>query len=561
MVKRILSFIEREIGGLHQAAYLLGFFAIMSQVLGLIRDRLLAASFGAGTALDLYYAAFRIPDFIFITVGSMVSVSVLIPFLMTKMQSGEEEGRKFIGNIFFFFFSLVVLICTIAFFLIPSISTILFPGFDGHKLEQVIALSRVLLLSPIFLGLSNIFGTLTQTYKRFFLYALSPILYNLSIIFGILFLYPKFGLIGLVYGVVTGAFLHFAIQVPFVIKHGLFPRSTDLKFNFEEIKKVLLISVPRTLTLGSDNISFMFLVSFASLMTAGSIAVFNFSYNLETVPLAIIGISYSLAAFPILIKFYSEGNIQKFKEEIALSAQHIIFWSVPFATLFIVLRAQIIRTILGAGQFSWYDTRLTAAALALFSVSIVCQNLTLLFVRAYYATGNTWKPFLAKFLNAFTTVLLGYTFMITYYNEPAFRNSLEWILKVKDVPGTVILTLPLGWSIGEFLNTILLWIIFEKDFKNFSRPVLKTLREVLLGSIAMGVVSYFSLNIFNKVFDLETSLGIFLQGFISGIIGLLAGIVILTMLKNKELSLVWQTLQDKVRRVKVIPPSPSGLSQ
>ena len=105
MVKRFFSVINKEVSGLHQAAYLLAFFAISSQLLAVIRDRLLASHFGAGHVLDLYYAAFRIPDFIFITVGSMVSVSVLIPFLVEKMKAGSEEGRKFIGNIFTFFLS------------------------------------------------------------------------------------------------------------------------------------------------------------------------------------------------------------------------------------------------------------------------------------------------------------------------------------------------------------------------------------------------------------------------------------------------------------------------
>ncbi|MBI5140108.1 MAG: murein biosynthesis integral membrane protein MurJ [Candidatus Vogelbacteria bacterium] len=561
MVRKILNFIGQEVVGLHQAAYLLGSFAILSQVLGLIRDRLLAATFGAGEALDIYYAAFRIPDFIFITVGSMVSVSVLIPFLMNKMKDGEETGRRFIGNIFLFFFLLIVAISAIAFFLMPGLNPLLFPGFDNQKVEQVTILSRVLLLSPIFLGLSNILGTLTQTHKRFFLYALSPILYNVSIIGGILLLYPDFGLVGLVYGVILGAFFHFAIQIPFIIEHGLLPNYKDLKFDFKEIKKVLLVSIPRTLTLGSDNISFIFLVSFASLMTTGSIAVFNFSYNLETVPLAIIGISYSLAVFPILIKHFSDGNIGKFREETILSAKHIIFWSIPFATLFIVLRAQIVRTILGAGQFSWYDTRLTAAALAIFAISIVFQNLTLLFVRAYYATGNTRKPFLAKFLNALTTIVLGYVFMTIYSQEPMFRETLEWLLKVEGVPGAIILTLPLGWSIGELLNTILLWGIFERDFKSFSGPVIKTFWEVLAGSLVIGIVTYFGLNIFDKIFNLETSIGIFMQGFISGAIGIIAGIFILTLLRNKELEGVLVTLKNKMSKVKVIPPSPSGLSQ
>ena len=107
MVKRVLKIFNKEISGLHEAAYLLAFFALMSQLLGLIRDRLLAYSFGASSTLDIYYAAFRIPDFIFVTAASIVSISVLVPFLIEKLDLGFDEGKKFINNIFSFFFILI----------------------------------------------------------------------------------------------------------------------------------------------------------------------------------------------------------------------------------------------------------------------------------------------------------------------------------------------------------------------------------------------------------------------------------------------------------------------
>lgn len=555
MVNKFFRILHTEIRGLHQAAYLLAGFAFLSQILALLRDRLLAASFGASSSLDVYYAAFRIPDFIFITIGSMVSISVLIPFLMDKMKSGQEEGRKFISNIFSFFFLLIVIAGVIAFFLVPSLSKVLFPGFTGDKLNQVIDLTRILLLSPIFLGLSNILGTLTQAYRRFFLYALSPILYNLGIIAGILFLYPRFGLSGLAYGVIIGTILHFAIQVPFIIESGLFPR-LQMKFDFKEIWRVLLISIPRTLTLGSDSISIIFLLSFASLMTAGSIAVFNFSYNLQSVPLSIIGVSYSLAAFPMLIKFFSSGEKEKFAEQSIASAKHIIFWSIPVVILFIVLRAQIVRTILGSGQFSWSDTRLTAAALAIFAISLVFQNLTMLFVRAYYAVGKTKKPFIAKFINAVTTVLFGYGLMLAFMQYPMFKDFLESLFKVQGIPGSIILTLPLGWSIGEIINSIVLWLIFEKDFKGFSRPVIKTFIQVLASSFVMGYAAYVSLNIFDTVFNLNTTIGIFLQGLISGCIGILFAILVLLIFKNQEIGDVWQTLKGRIWKRPSVAPDP-----
>ncbi|MEK7634834.1 MAG: lipid II flippase MurJ [Patescibacteria group bacterium] len=545
MVKRILGIFHKEISGLHQAAYLLGFFALCSQILALVRDRILASQFGATSTLDLYYAAFRIPDFIFITVGSMVSVSVLIPFIIERSQKDGDGGKKFISNIFSFFFLFIVATCAVVFFFVPSLCKYLFPGFDPSNLSQVISLTRVLLLSPIFLGLSNIFGTLTQARKRFFLFALSPIFYNLAIIAGIIYLYPKFGLIGLVYGVILGAFFHFAIQIPFVIQHGICPKF-EFKYNWSDIKKVLFISVPRTFTLGSDNISMMFLISFASLMTAGSIAVFNFSFNLQSVPLTIIGVSYSLAAFPILIQTYLSGDLKKFTEQMINSARHIIFWSVPIVTLFIVLRAQIVRTILGAGHFNWYNTRLTAAALAIFAASIIFQNLTLLFVRAYYAAGNTKKPLIAKGINALFTVALGYGFMVLYTKSPLFKDIMETALRVKDIPGTIILTLPLGWSIGEFFNMVVLWTLFQKDFKGFSKKVMKTFFQIFTASSVMGFVAYNLLNIFDKVFDLDTMLGIFMQGFLAGLGGIFAGVLVLCLFKNEELKDVWNTLHKKI---------------
>jgi len=558
MVKRFFNVINKEVSGLHQAAYLLAFFAISSQLLAVIRDRLLAAHFGAGHTLDLYYAAFRIPDFIFITVGSMVSVSVLIPFLVEKMKAGSEEGRKFIGNIFTFFFLLIIVISIIAFFFIPSINKLLFNGFNSADLSIVNNMTRILLLSPIFLGISNIFGTLTQTYKRFLIYSLSPILYNLGIILGIILLYPMFGLTGLVIGVVLGAFLHFAIQIPFIVENKFFPKPR-IKFDFTEIKKVLLVSIPRTFTLGSDNISVIFLLSFASSMTVGSIAVFNLSYNMQSVLLSVIGVSYSLAAFPILVRYFSDGERGKFLDQIVISAQHIIFWSLPCVILFITLRAQIVRTILGAGAFNWTQTRLTAAALAVFVVSIIFQNLTLLFVRAYYATGNTKKPFIAKFINAFSTIALGFGFMILYKVYPPFKDLLESLLRIKDVPGTIILALPLGWSVGEVLNSLVLWFVFEKDFKGFSKPVLKTALQVLLSSLSIGIVSYFALNVFALIFNLDTVIGIFMQGFLSGVLGILVGVIVLILLKNKEIIDVHNTLKSKISKIKIFAPTQTGL--
>jgi putative peptidoglycan lipid II flippase len=276
------------------------------------------------------------------------------------------------------------------------------------------------------------------------------------------------------------------------------------------------------------------------------------------VPFSIIGISYSLAAFPTLTRLYSGGNHGEFVEQMITSARHIIFWSIPISVLFVVLRAQIVRTILGAGNFNWDDTRLTAAALALFTLSLLAQNLVALFVRSYYSQGKTKTPLLMNVLSALFIIFGSLYLVEVFQNSFFFRNFMESILKVTDIPGTVVLMLPLGFSIGLAINLAFHWVGFHRHFPSFSAPVLRTLFEVLGSSLIMGFTSYLSLNFFanhfHNAFDLDTLRGIFLQGFVSGIIGIIVGILVLYLLKNKELHEVWSTLHKKIWKAKVVGP-------
>jgi peptidoglycan biosynthesis protein MviN/MurJ (putative lipid II flippase) len=246
------------------------------------------------------------------------------------------------------------------------------------------------------------------------------------------------------------------------------------------------VSLPRTLTVSSNEIAEFFLVSLASSLSFGAISVFNFSWNLQSVPLSVIGVSYSLAAFPALTRLFVVGDREKFLTQMVNSAKHIIFWSVPVMTLFIVLRAQIVRVILGSGHFNWNDTRLTAAALALFTISLIPQSLTLLFVRAYYSRGETKKPLLMNTLSAAIIIGCAYFSVMIFDGMPALRHILEVVLRVEHVPGTSILMLPLGFSIGAIINMIMHWAAFEKDFPGFSKRIAKSLSQTLFASLFMG---------------------------------------------------------------------------
>ncbi len=553
MVKRLFSVIGKEIRGLHEAAYLLAGFAFLSQLLALVRDKLLAYSFGAGHALDVYYSAFRIPDLIFVSVGSLVSASILLPFFVERFSKSSAEGKKFSDSIFTVFFAAIIVTSVVAYILVPYIIPVLLPGFaDDPSLPDLILSSRIMLLSPFLLGLSNLFSSVTQMHRRFLVYAASPLFYNISIIVGIVAFYPMFGISGLAIGVALGALLHMAIQIPFMAQTKLLPKFT-VHIDWVHIKKAILLSLPRTVTMSANQLATFFLTALASLMSKGSIAVFTLSFNLQSVPLTIIASSYSSAVFPELSQLYVQGKTKEFLEKMIAAARHIIFWSTPIMVLFIVLRAQIVRTVLGAGAFDWADTRLTAASLALFMISVVGQGLIVLFVRAFYAEGKTTKPLLINIISAICIVVFGYLLTKAFFAFPLARLFLEELLKVTGQPGTSSLVLALAYSIGIALNTVLHWWMFAKKFKGFTKPVLSTFFHAFSASVIMGYVAFIGLRLFSMVFPLTKVWGVFLQGLCAGIIGLVAGVVVLILLKNNELQEVWTTLHRKIWKASVPP--------
>ncbi|MBP9748337.1 MAG: hypothetical protein KBD17_01815 [Candidatus Pacebacteria bacterium] len=559
-MEKLFTILSKKYGNVNQAALLLGFFAFLSQILALFRDRAMAHFIGPSQTLDAYYAAFRIPDLIFICIASLASVTVLVPFIVAKM-NGEKvtpEAQKYLNDIFTSFLLLMVFVSVIAYIFMPYLAHMIAPGFVEPFHSKLVGLSRILLLSPILLGLSNLFGTVTQLFQKFFIYALSPIFYNVGILIGVIFLYPHLDIYGLAFGVVLGAFMHFGVQAISSIKCGFTP-GISTSINWKDIKNVATTSLPRTLGLAFNNVSVIVIISLASFLKEGSISVFNFSFNLQSVPLNIIGISYAVAAFPTLAKAVTMGKMDEFKAHLKEAARAIVFWSLPVIFLFIVVRAQIVRVILGSGSFSWEDTRLVAACLAIFSLSIVAQGMITLLSRAYYATGDTKRPLIMNLSCAGLIIALSFIFTHIFENSMHFRYFIESMLKVEDIAGTEVLMLPLAYSVGTIVNAILQWYFVKKDFMKKESFITKTFFQSLGASFFLGLVAYIFLNILSPIFGTTTLVGVFLQGFISGILGIVAAICVLYLLGNEELKEISNTLHTKFWKVKVLPPAQEEL--
>ncbi len=545
-----LKFLSRETRGMHQAAYLLAAFSFLSQLTGIIRDRLLAASFGAGHTLDLYYAAFRVPDFLFATVASLFSLYALLPILSRFEEEKEGLMIAFLRGIMLVFFAGMTIVAMAVYIVAPLLAPLIAPGLaHGASGAQLVLLMRILLLQPIFLGASNTVASLTQLRHRFILYSVSPLLYNFGIIFGALVLYPMWGIAGLGFGVVFGAFLHMGVQLPFFLAEKTEARMPLLKL-LKGVREVLMLSVPRTLALASTQIALLALTAMASVLATGSIAIFTFAYNLQSVPLTIIGISYSVAAFPTLARLHAQGAQKEFLGYVEAALRHIIFWSVPATIFMIVLRAQIVRVILGAGQFDWTDTRLTAASLALFILSLAAQSLILVMDRVYYASGNTRKPFYFGCADVLVSIGSGLALLWFFHTDLFFRDFIESLLRVDDVPGTAVLMLALGYALGSIMEFIVTAIFFMRDFAIVSKGLVRLSFESFSAAVIGASVTYGLLSVSGTNAQIDTAVAVFFQSAVAGMIGLAVTGSILWLLKNPELA---EAITSLRRRFKDMP--------
>ncbi len=520
MIKKILSNKTKSITG---AAIILGAASFFSRLIGVVRDRIFAHQFGAGDVLDAYYAAFRIPDLVYnlLIVGALSAG--FIPIFMDLLVKNKEEAWKVTNSVLNILAISALFFCGILFIFTPQLMELIVPGFSGKKMDMAILLTRIMFLSPIILGVSSVVSGVLQSFKSFFVYSLTPIMYNIGIIIGAIFLVPVFGVAGLAYGVVIGAIMHLIIQLPTLIDHGFKYRPLfDYKNTF--VQKIGKLMIPRTLGMATSQINLLAITVMASTIGAGSIAVFNFANNLQYLPIGIIGISFAVAAFPTLSQFVSQDETSKMVEHLSKTVRQILFFIIPFTVAFILLRAQIVRVVLGSGQFDWTATILTADALALFSISLFAQCLIPLLARGFYAIKDTWTPFLIGLVGALLNILLA--------------------IYLKQFMG--VLGLALAFSIAMIAQMALLWISLHHRVGSLQESkVIFSLYKISLAGIVMATVIQITKAPIANLVDMERFWGILIQGAVSGTIGFLVYGAICYFLKLEEMLIFKNSLKRR----------------
>ncbi len=551
MVRKILTSLTAPVRGLHQAAYVLAGLTLASQALALLRDRLFAHSFGAGDVLDLYYAAFKVPDLVFALIASLVSAYVLIP----RIAGGSrKESEELISQTASFLLIGGGLLCLVLALFAPTLLFALFPdAASSTYANDFVLLARILLIQPILLGLSGIATSVTQVRRRFFLFALSPVLYNLGIIAGTVFLYPIYGLAGIGLGVLVGALAHLLVHIPVLAGEHLLPRLVVP--SPRALWSVMSDSIPRSLALAMGSITALVLTILAARTGEGSIAVLSLAANLQAVPLSLIAASYATAAFPVLSESMEAKRYDAFKATLSAAARHIVFWSAILSVLILVLRAHIVRIVLGTGAFDWDATRLTAAILAILVVGLMAQGIVLLASRAFYAAKRSWNPLFIQIGGLVVSIVSAIGFLSLADSFPAIRYFVEALLRVEDVPGTEVLLIAAGAMLGQLATGVFALLTLRSVAPGVARSLLRPMFEGAAAAILGGSAAYGVLSFLGNLAPATTLAVVFTEALLAGMVGLMVAAAVLALLANRE-------FKDLVESLKRLKPStalkPSG---
>lgn len=531
MIHKLLNSESKTITG---AALVVGAASLVSRFLGFIRDRVLAGQFGAGDTLDIYYAAFRIPDLIFnLLILGALSAGFIPLFMQTRMQTKTDdqrsEGWRLANNLINIMGVVLILTCGLFIIFSSKIVPLITPGFNGEKLSLTIKLTQIMMLSPILLGFSNILGSILQSFKRFFIYSLAPIVYNLGIIIGALIFVKWWDVYGLAFGVVLGAFFHLLVQLPTTCHLG-WRYKWVFDVTHEGVKKISKLMIPRTLALAVSQINLVVITIIATTLASGSLAVFNLANNLQYFPIGIIGISYAVAAFPLFSEFASQGKREEMVKSFSHTVRQILFFIIPVTVLFLVLRAQIVRVVLGSGKFDWEDTILTSDALAFFALSLFAQALIPLLARFFYALQDTKTPFIIGLVSAAVNVI-----------------AALFLARTVGAAG-----LALAFSIANLVNFCLLWICLRMRFGSLDEGnILDSTLKISVASLLMALTCQAMKFIIEPFVNMQTFLGIFEQGVGAGLAGLGVFVMVGVILKSKELIALYRTIRHRLFKIKL----------
>jgi len=489
-LKRVYSLKQTT---LYSSALVVAITMIIARLLGLLKLRVLT-SFYPQEQLDLFFAAFRIPDFIFEIFVAGSIASCFIPIINDILEDSEKNRRE--AMVFSQSLSLIFLGCWLAFlavmfFFAEDLTRLLVPGFSPVQVKQVTAMSTTILFYQVpFLLLGNILGALLQASHQFLVPGLAPVVYNLGIILGIWVWHDSNGIYGAVFGVILGAVLYFLLLFIGIIVLG-FPVKVHWEFRSARIITFFKLFWPKFFSSITTQIDATVDLALSTLRGAGSYTSFFLARNLQILPVSLFGIAIAQSALPFFSRLYNQGKKKELVDLFIKLTLQILFIMMPFVVFFTALRIPIVRLFFGGEKFAWEATVTTAKVLSVFALSMPLHTLYYVITRVYFAIQDTRTPFIVGLIFVLINTALSLLF-INVYQLPIWYLALSF---------TISITLN---------STILLYLLIKKlDEFRLSQLVVKLLLMAFITITTLAIVATSKRLLDGLVFDTTRTINLF----------------------------------------------------
>src|SRR5438445_5445281 len=501
---------------------------VASRILGWLRLSVIGAHFGETPELDAFWAAFKLPDAIFGLVVAGALASAFIPVFTSYLaREREQEAWHVASSVMNAVLLLLVGFSVVMWVAAPYVvPTFVAPFRDPKQIALTVDLTRLMLLSPIFMGLSSLTTGILNSYRQFLSSATAPLVYNLVIILFTQFGYPFLGIHAVAIGVVVGALVMWLVQLPeLTFRRTRYSFSLDL--GHPGVRDVLRLAGPRAVALGAVQIVFFVDTILASGMPVGSLVALNYAFQLLMLPLGVFSIAISAAVFPTLSHYASIGDVNRMRQAVQQAIRWILFLTLPTAILMIVLRRPIVNLLFQYGSFGAELREATQAAFLFYSLGLAGHALVQILARAYYASRDTATPL------ALTLISIG----------------LTEVLDVLLAPTLFINGLALANAVSTLVEAALLFALLASRARLRLVGIGLSSAKHICASLLMGVAMFAFIRATNVTVDLEqTKIGLALQTLVASAVGGAVYLAAAYLLRVSELGEIFAVVRTRIGR-------------
>jgi putative peptidoglycan lipid II flippase len=437
----------RLIASLPRGALLLAALTLASYLMGLVRDRVFARTFGAGSDLDVYNAALVLPELALDVLVVAGLSSAFVPVFARLRRDDTDVTQEFSRTVLNASILLMLITVAVLFVLAPQTVQFVAPGFDEQQQVLYTELFRVMCVTAVIFAASFALGEMLVVRQRFLAYGLAPVLYNAGIVFGALALAPTMGVLGIAVGTVIGALMHLAVRALEVGRTD-FRYRPSIRLRTPGFREYVRLAIPKALAQPIEPLTFLYFTSVASGLAAGSISALSFARNFGSVPVSLIGVAFSVAAFPVMAAAAADADGPRFRRLVVTNLGLILALAVAAAVGLVLVGGLAVEVFLGGGAFDAEDVATTTLLLGAFALSVPLEAAAQLLARAIYSTRNTILPVIASLAGLAVTVV-----------------TVQWLSESQD-----IVALPLGYGAGQAARVLLLLVFTAARARNVGVP-------------------------------------------------------------------------------------------